>query len=467
MTRRTTGERPGSATEAGEPGRSRGGTVTDDADLAEDVAAWPDVVELFAGPGGWSEGLRSLDVVDVVGIDNDPYACATATAAGHRRVRADVSILDPSAFQTARGVVASPPCTTFSSAGSGLGRRLVSVLAAATAPVLQGVTSLPEVAQACRQVLQGSRDADGDDVVARAAATSVLVLEPARWVAALGPEWLVMEQVRAVGPIWKAYASALGDLGYGAWSGVLNAADYGVPQDRRRAILIAAKGRIPQPPPPTHAQHPEPPSLIGPGRPRWVSMAEALGDLDGHRAAYRRTRGAGWTARHGARPDRPADQPAPSITSKARSDVWHCARLSLRTDTRPGRSGRPRPTRGLDQPAPTLVFGKRLNAVSWVLDRRSLTPDRCGGRHPTPPAQTARPAPTLTGASDRQGPRRCAACPGTRRITMAEASILQGFAPDYPWQGSTSRAFAQIGNAVPPPLAVAILRQVLPPGARR
>ncbi|WP_083459594.1 DNA cytosine methyltransferase [Jiangella muralis] len=431
------------------------------------MAAQAGVVELFAGPGGWSEGLRSQDVTDVVGIDNDPYACATARAAGHRRVCADVSLLDPFGFGTVRGVVASPPCTTFSSAGSGLGRQLVGMLAAATAPVMHGTTSIAEVAQTCRQVLEGVVSSGDDEAVALAAATSVLVLEPARWVAALRPEWLVMEQVRAVGPIWTAYVAALRDFGYGAWSGVLNAADYGVPQDRRREVLIAVKGRIPHPPPPTHAHDPEPHSLIGPGRRRWVSMAEALGGVDRHRAAYHRTRGTGWTARHGARPDRPVDQPAPSITSKARSDTWRCGQVSLRTDTRPGRGGRPRPARGLDQPAPTLVFGKRLNAVSWVLDRRSVTTDRCGARYPTPPVQAGRPAPTLTGKSGGQWLRRCTACPGTRRITMAEASVLQGFAPDYPWQGSTTRAFAQIGNAVPPGLAAAVLRQVLPPGAPR
>ncbi|WP_052762074.1 DNA cytosine methyltransferase [Jiangella alkaliphila] len=425
------------------------------------------VVELFAGPGGWSEGLRSLDVADVVGIDNDPDACATATAAGHRRVCADVSVLDPFQFGRVRGVVASPPCTTFSSAGSGLGRHLVGVLSAAVAPVLNGAISITEVAETCRQLLKRVASIGDDEGVALAAAISVLVLEPARWVAALSPDWVVMEQVRAVGPIWDAYTAALRDFGYGAWSGVLNAADYGVPQDRRRRILIAARGRTPHPPPPTHAQHPEPPNLIGPGRRRWVSMADALGDADGHRAAYRRTRGAGWTTRHGARPDRPTDQPAPSITSKARSDTWHCGRVSLRTDTRPGRGGRPRPTRGLDQPAPTLVFGKRLNAVSWVLDRRSVSTDRCGTRYPTPPVQAGRPAPTLTGKSGGQWLRRCTACPGSRRITIAEASVLQGFAPDYPWQGSATRAFAQIGNAVPPRFAAAILGQALPPGAPR
>lgn len=47
--------------------------------------------------------------------------------------------------------------------------------------------------------------------------------------------------------------------------------------------------------------------------------------------------------------------------------------------------------------------------------------------------------------------------PGSwRRLTIAEAAALQGFAPDTAWVGAKTKIFRQIGNAVPPPLARAI-----------
>jgi site-specific DNA-cytosine methylase len=78
------------------------------------------------------------------------------------------------------------------------------------------------------------------------------------------PEWVAMEEAPDVLPLWKQYAAVLRRWGFSVWTGTLNAADYGVPQTRRRANLLASRVRTTQPPAPTHAQVGEPDSLFGP-----------------------------------------------------------------------------------------------------------------------------------------------------------------------------------------------------------
>src|SRR5690348_8677042 len=55
------------------------------------------VLDLFAGPGGWSEGAAAVGLVDI-GIEHDLAACQTRAAAGHLTIRADVSAYPTAPF---------------------------------------------------------------------------------------------------------------------------------------------------------------------------------------------------------------------------------------------------------------------------------------------------------------------------------------------------------------------------------
>jgi len=225
---------------------------------------------------------------------------------------------------------------------------------------------------------------------------SALIVQTLRWVSATRPDWVAFEQVPAVLPVWRAAALGLQTMGYSSWAGVLCAADYGVPQTRRRAFLMARLGRGPvHPPTPTHCEGGGN-TLLGELAP-WVSMADALGwcgVVDTHRDQLP----------DGTTQAITTDRPAPSTTGKA-GGQWVLTRGP--NDTRERDK--------FDSLGPAVaVTGK--SGSSW----------HSGNWKPTP----------------------------------SGLGVLQGFPADYPWQGSRTSQFQQIGNAVPPPMAAAIVHQL-------
>lgn len=273
------------------------------------------ILDLFAGPGGWDEGARSLGLV-TIGVEWDAAACLTARAAGHARVRADVEQMSTARMVgKVTGLIASPPCQDFSGAGPKRGEA--------------GVRG-----QLIHQVMRYARD--------------------------LRPAWIACEQVPEARHVFDGFAHDLSLMGYSALSGVLNAADYGLPQTRQRAFLIASQERDVAWPAPTHARHPD---LFGEMQP-WVTARDVLG----------------W----GGKIDR-RQNGAPVVS--------------------------------LDRPFPT-VTGAAIGAGVW------LFVDDAGER---------------------------------RYFTPEQAGIWQGFPADYPWHGTRKERGQQVGDAVPPPLARAVL----------
>jgi DNA (cytosine-5)-methyltransferase 1 len=480
-------------------------------------------LDLFAGPGGWSQACRMLGV-DEVGVEWDPQACATARAAGHIREQADVRLYVPD--RRYDGLIASPPCQTFSAAGNGTGRRDLDRLLAAVVDVAAGIDPTVAVLGGGSGFLDDMFDTDPGELDER----SVLVLEPLALIRDMRPTWVALEQVPAVLPIWQAYAAALRGMGYSVWCGNLHAEQYGVPQTRKRAVLMAHLHRQMRHPHPTHSRYHGDSVTFDRGVLPWVSMATALGWSGGDVVGFPRRIEDGDEAvtmdgvEYRARDLRTGEHPSLVVTEKARS--W--SRWVYRNGNQEHTA-----ERDLDEPAPTVHFGHALNLVQWVfrgsgnagdsadrpLDEPSATLTGKGTATWTPRVETGsftardhrgqrgekydrpidEPAPTVTGGvggwrvNDQSGTDRDEQWPTTRpattvagrdiiadpgansnrfngstksrndgvRVTVAEAGVLQSFPADYPWQGTRTQQHQQVGDAVPPLLAHAILRELV------
>lgn len=192
------------------------------------------ILDLFGGPGGWKEALKILGYDHVLGFEIDPWANATARAAGHTSVECDLAkvnvwdLAHPWPNDTnIHGLVASPPCQGFSVAGGLAGYGDTPFILEAIERLRAGITSADQVLTWLRQQCADQR--------------SPLVLEPLRWTYDWEPEWVAWEQVVTVLPLWEACAAALELWGYNTWTGVVAAEEYGVPQARRRAVLLASR----------------------------------------------------------------------------------------------------------------------------------------------------------------------------------------------------------------------------------
>lgn len=358
-------------------------------------------LDLFAGTG-WGVACQRLGIAEQ-GVEIAPASVATREANGMSTLYRDVwegLDHDPLDYDI---LIASPPCQTFSMAGNGAGRR-----------------ALDEVIEAIS--LGAYRDpAALRDFGERHDPRTALVLTPLAHVYRDAPLYVVMEQVPTVLPVWEAVAEVMRTWGYSVVTGNLQAEMYGVPQTRKRAILIArADGVEAAMPTPTHSRYyPRDPSRLDAGVKPWVSMAEALGWGMTDKPLHTITGGT-----HGA-PDE----------FLSGGDSWV---MRSNYQTGHGENAGKKGERTSAQPAPTMT--SKADRNKW----------------------TARPATTVAG--DPRIP-----APGhherqmnnATRVTIEEAAALQSYPAGFTFVGTNSARYLHIGNAVPPLLAEAILSTLL------
>jgi DNA (cytosine-5)-methyltransferase 1 len=189
------------------------------------------LIDLFAGCGGMTRGFLDTGRFEVVfAVEHDVDAAATYAANFGDHVRVG-DIQDVTTFPEVDVVIGGPPCQGFSPLnrdGVGLERRAL-----------------------WKEYLRALDQAEAE----------AFVMENV-------PELLVSEE-------YAEFRRAVTARGFLVVEDVLNAADYGVPQRRRRAIAIGIRGIRPTLPPPTHSD-PAAPRL---GTAPWRTFREAVAGL--------------------------------------------------------------------------------------------------------------------------------------------------------------------------------------------
>lgn len=243
-------------------------------------------------------------------------------------------------------------------------------------------------------------------------------------VKASGAKIFIMENVKELlkSDEFDAICAKAKKLGFEIKAQILNAADYGAPQSRRRAVIVGWKvkaGVAPPdfPPRPTHSS-----PTANDDLPSWITVKEVIGDLPNPVGTEIRDCDGPLDLHFGR-------NPTPKSLQRYKMVPPGGNRFDLQKN-----APELTPACWLNKPSGgTDLFGR----LWW--DRPSVTirteffkPEKGRYLHPVK----------------------------HRPITHREAARLMGFPDDFKFSGSKTEIARQIGNAVPPPLAAAIARMV-------
>ncbi len=322
----------------------------------------PTVIDLFAGCGGMSIGLKKAGFQNLLAVEWDASCCETFKANISPRVL-QCAIQEVEVFPLCGLLVGGPPCQGFSNLG-------------------ERVPNDPR-RQLWRHFLRAVKDAM--------------------------PFIFVMENVP---PLLKSaefqeICKVAQRIGFDVEGHILNAADYGTPQQRKRAFVIGSRIGSPVFPKPTHRSPDEIPTFENRKLPLWRTVRDSIGDLP-------------------AAPD---------------GQNWHIGRNPTEMSIQRYRCIPPGGNRW-DLPVSLMpnCWKKKIKGGTDLFgrlwwDRPSVTirtefykPEKGRYLHPIE----------------------------HRPITHREAARLQGFDDDFEFIGKKIEVGIQIGNAVPPPLAYQI-----------
>ncbi|WP_131103149.1 DNA cytosine methyltransferase [Ornithinimicrobium sufpigmenti] len=373
----------------------------------------PTVIDLFAGCGGMTVGFSLEGFDPILAVEQDKFAAATYAANfGEDHVHAgDIADVMNQEIPTADLVIGGPPCQGFSNLGL---KRL-------------------------------------DDP------RNQLWREYMRFITMAKPQVFVIENVDRFSSS-PEFHMLLAEVDRGVLKdyeisyGVLNAADYGVSQRRRRTIVIGSRvGKI-QLPEPTHARKPSPASGLLP----WRTVKDRIHGLpaipDSTELPDSLTEFFGETMPgmfkgleiHFRRDPRPISLARYSYVPPGGG------RFDVPTDLLP-RCWREKPTGTTD------VMGRmRWDFPSHTIRTEFFKPEKGSYLHPQ--WVPGRPRHGEDARWIKGDPMKSV----NRVVTHYEASLLQDFPEDYLWVGTKIAIAKQIGNAVPSGLARAIARQVRP-----
>lgn len=368
----------------------------------------PSVVDLFAGPGGLGEGFRQAGFFVAAAVDNDEYAYQTlvqnAKPKGTLVIKADVKKLRMSGKVDV--VVGGPPCQGFSKVG------------------IPKIRHLKLKEEKKKRVRDPRRTLYKDFI---------------QVVNDLQPQFFVMENVPTIlsfrgGKVKEAIIEEFKAIGYETKPVTLNAADYGVPQIRKRAFFIGNRIGMENPiPEKTNMDWEAEPQLkLGETThplPDYVDVWDAISDLP-------------FLEPGGGQDELVYPSPAAELTSY---QMWaRTGSQMLYNHVARNHSDRDRKIfRILKEGEKMVDLPAKLRPYKWSIFKDKIKKQ-----------SWHRPSSTILSHMQKDGlmyvhPDSDQA----RTFTPREAARLQSFPDWYRFSGPMTQQFKQIGNAVPPILA--------------